>query len=339
MPIPDLRAAHGDGEARLGSNLIGDSTAFREVLSTVKRLARCKATVLITGETGTGKEVAARAIHYSSDRATGPFIALNCGAIPDALVESELFGHVRGAFTDAKETRHGVISHARGGTLFLDEIEAISPRAQVALLRFLQDHQYQPVGGHAAQSADVRVIAATNCDLQPLAHAGAFRRDLLFRLDVLPLRLPPLRTRDDDVILLARHFLQEIARTHGTSERALSAQALTALREHDWPGNVRELQNVLLREVLLTDQTVLELASLGAAPCAADGTPSQIDLTKGFRAAKLEVIEAFEKAYLTELLARTRGNVSQAARIAGKERSRLTKLVKKHGIQRAEYAD
>jgi two-component system response regulator GlrR len=193
-------------------NLIGRSRAFLVAVALIERIAACDHPVLIEGETGTGKEIAARAIHYLGARRRFPFIPVNCGAIPDSLVESALFGHVRGAFTDARESQPGIIAQARGGTLFLDEIEAMSMRAQVALLRFLQDKQYAPIGGATMIASDVRVVAATNADLSQMARAGSFRSDLLFRLNVLKLHLPPLRERSGDVLLLAEHFMQRLNR-------------------------------------------------------------------------------------------------------------------------------
>ena len=192
-------------------NFIGEAAVFLDILRFIYRVACCEAPVLLQGETGTGKELAASAIHYLSARRNGPFIPVNCGAIPDTLIESELFGHVRGAFTDAKEPRQGVVGQARGGTLFLDELEVISHRGQVALLRFLQDQRYCPIGGAAAKKGDVRVIGASNTDLAKLAARGEFRQDLLFRLNVLICQLPPLRARGDDVLLLAARFQIAIA--------------------------------------------------------------------------------------------------------------------------------
>lgn len=330
-----------DDEAFARLNLLGESPAFGEVRRLLRRLAPCRAPVLIQGETGTGKELFARAIHYLSDRRGGPFIPINCGAVPDALFESEFFGHVRGAFTDAREARQGLIAQARGGTLFLDELEAMSPRGQVALLRFLQDQQYRPVGGELVKGADVRVVGSTNAALAVLAANGRYRQDLLFRLNVLALDLPPLRSRGDDVVVLARAFLDRLARQYRRPALRLSADALAYLRAHAWPGNVRELENLMHREFLLADGPELRIASASASPVGAVRQVHQAEPTAltrtSFRAAKAQAVEAFERAYLAELLERTQGNVSLAAKLAGKERSRLSKLIRKHGFSRARF--
>lgn len=322
----------------LGSlSFIGESPAFREVMRSIHQMAQCEATVLIQGETGTGKEMAARYLHYRSKRCSGPFLPVNCGAIPDTLLESELFGHVRGAFTDAKQHRQGLVEQAAGGTLFLDELEAISPRAQVVLLRFLQDHEYRPVGGFAGKKGDVRVIGASNLDLGDLVARGDFRQDLFFRLNVLVLTLPALRHRGDDIVLLAERFMDRCAREYRLVPKKLTAAEVTALRAHSWPGNVRELENVILRKLLLTDEhAATPRSNLVSTPDSGrDDTPAALT-HKSFHEAKALAVANFEKAYITELLARTSGNVSLAARLCGKERSRLTKLIKKHGLQR-EY--
>jgi DNA-binding NtrC family response regulator len=325
-------------------NLIGASSAFLAAWRLLQRLAPCRAPVLVQGETGTGKELFARAVHYLSDRRSGPFIPVNCGALPDSLVESELFGHVRGAFTDAREAHEGLVAQARGGTLFLDELEALSARGQVALLRFLQDQEYRPVGGRVVRAADVRVVGSTNASLDTLAARGQYRQDLVFRLNVLVLDLPPLRDREDDVVLLANAFVERLARQYGKPVLRLHPRALSFLRSHRWPGNVRELENLVHREFLLCDGPDLDPSpaatmaishhGTAATPVAeADGTLT----ASTFRAAKARAVEAFERAYLAELLERARGNVSLAARLAGKERSRLSKLIRKHGLRGAAF--
>jgi DNA-binding NtrC family response regulator len=317
-------------------HLIGSAPSFLHALSLVRKSAACDATVLIHGETGTGKELAARAIHYLGARRVGPFVPVNCGAIPDALLESEFFGHVRGAFTDARETREGVVSQARGGTLFLDELEVLSPRGQVVLLRFLQDRIYKPVGGEHIHQANVRIIGSTNADLRAMAADGRFRLDLFFRLQVLSVELPPLRDRPGDAALLASNFVERLGTQYGRREVSLAPEALRYLEWYDWPGNVRELENIIHRELLLADgseitlQAALESARPAALPAAAEVQP--------FRVAKARIIAEFEKDYIADLLHRTRGNVSLAARLAGKDRSRLGKLVKKHGLDRLTLA-
>jgi DNA-binding NtrC family response regulator len=308
--------------------LIGRSAPFEAALRTIRKLSACDATVLIRGETGTGKELAARALHYLGARKSAPFVPLNCGAIPETLIESELFGHARGAFTDARESRSGIIAHSDGGTLFLDELEALSPRAQVVLLRFLQDHTYTPIGGNVARTADVRVIASTNVDLETKARRGEYRADLLFRLSVLPLDLPPLRVRAGDPGLLAEHFIAQLSAIYRVAAKPLDAGARAYLDQHDWPGNVRELENLVHRGFVLSDGPSLSFPGIVSDAW----TPAERH--QSFRAAKADAIVQFERGYLTELLRQSGGNISLAARLSGKERSRLRRLVKKYGLER-----
>jgi DNA-binding NtrC family response regulator len=321
-------------------NLVGHSPAFLEVLELTKRFSACDATVLVQGETGTGKEVVARAIHYLGARRNFPFIPVNCGALPDSLVESEFFGHARGAFTDARDAKRGLIAEAQGGTLFLDEIEVLTPKAQVALLRFLQDLEYRPVGGAVVRDANVRIIAASNANLEELARENRFRKDLLFRLNVLAVNLPPLRERGRDVVLLAERFLRRLERQYRKQPRSIHPGAVSRLLDHEWPGNVRELENLIHREFLMADAPVIHLQCLAPPGVrrkdAREAALSRITESR-FQEAKASAIAQFERAYIVELLSRTRGNISQAARISGKERSRLGKLVKKYGLERTLF--
>jgi DNA-binding NtrC family response regulator len=329
--------ADGDA-ARL--NLIGESAAFQQCVRQIRRMAAWDATVLIEGETGTGKELAARAIHYLSRRRPAPFIPLNCGALPETLVESELFGHTRGAFTDARETRAGLIAQASGGTLFLDEVEAMGPRAQVALLRFLQDGEYRPLGGSTVRGANVRVIASSNVSLADLVARGAFRSDLLFRLNVLPLRLPALRDRGTDVVLLARTFLRRFVRHYAQASRVLDDASLEWLQRYEWPGNVRELENLIHRQFLMTDGQ--EVTLVPSTPNDRDAVRAADDdpVSRGtFAVAKRRAIAEFERRYIVALLERAHGNISLASRMSGKERSRLGKLVKKYGLERELFVE
>ena len=241
------------------SNLLGSSPGFRKVVDQIRRMAELDATVLVVGETGTGKEVAARAIHYSGARCDKPFVPVNCGALAESLVESELFGHERGAFTDAKTASHGLIGQAAGGTIFLDEIDTLTAKAQAALLRFLQDRTYRRVGGGGLLKVDVRVLVASNADLDALARARTFRQDLLYRLNVLTLRLPPLRERGDDAVEMARAVLDRLIHQYRGRTRRFHAEALDFIRRYSWPGNVRELENVIHREFLMTDEQELRL--------------------------------------------------------------------------------
>ena len=245
--------------------LIGSSPAFREMLAVLEKIAGYDASVLITGETGSGKELAARAIHYLSTRRDKPFIPVNCGALPDHLIENELFGHSRGAYTDARESQVGLIAQAEGGTLFLDEVDALSAKAQVSLLRFLQDGQYRPLGSSRTLYAQVRILAASNVDLARQVEDGRFRADLHFRLNVMELPVPPLRERAGDAELLARHFIAEAACRYRLPAKELHPDTLEWLASQPWPGNVRELQNRIQREFLLADEPVLRLRKVAPA--------------------------------------------------------------------------
>ena len=316
----------------VGLNLIGSSERFRQALQYLLEWARVDATVLVCGETGTGKELAARAIHYLSARHGGPFVPVNCGAITDSLLEAELFGHVRGAFTDAKQDARGMIALARGGTLFLDEIDSLSPRAQAAILRFVQDHSYRPVGAARFEDGDVRVIAASNADLEALSRAGHFRQDLLFRLNLLSVTLPPLREREGDALLLAQAFVRRLCAQYGLRRELDEASAAALQCRHPWPGNVRELEHRVHRCFLMAHGERIDLGLVPPAGAAAVEAPVHPGLA--FAAAKAQVIADFERRYVHELLLRAQGNLSLAARLAGKERSRFGKLVKKYGLQR-----
>lgn len=320
-------------------NLIGQAPAFREALSLLARYAGCPATVLISGETGTGKELAARAIHYLGPRRNRPFIPINCGALPDSLVENELFGHSKGAFTDGREATRGLVGEAEGGTLFLDEVEALSAKAQVSLLRFLQDGFFRPLGARQPIKADVRVVAATNLELGDMVAAGDFRSDLMYRLQVATVRMPTLRERREDIPLLAAHFLQRFCRQYGAGQKTLADASLGRLTGYRWPGNVRELENVMHRSFILSDTPLVRLqpefgatASVGesAAPC-------QVCYDLGFRRAKERIIEDFERRFVCWALSESHGNVSEAARRCDKERRTFGRLIKKYGIDRSDY--
>lgn len=247
--------------------IVGDSPAFKTMLRRILRIAPTDAVILLEGETGVGKELAARAIHYSSTRKSKPFVALNCGAIPEALVESELFGHARGAFTDAKTASPGVIRQAHGGTLFLDEIDTLPAKGQVAMLRFLQDHCYRPVGEAAERVSDARIIAASNRSLQALVDRGAFRSDLMYRLNIIRIRVPPLRERRSDIVPLARHFLRLYGEQYGLGRKTLHPQGWEWMLRYDWPGNVRELESMIHRGILLSegDEIVFDEQDVDAA--------------------------------------------------------------------------
>jgi len=324
-------------------NLIGTSPAFKNAIDRINRIAQCDAATLIEGETGTGKELAARAIHYLGERRSAPFIPVNCGAIPDALLENELFGHARGAFTDAREAAKGVVADAQGGTLCLDEVEALSPKAQVTLLRLIQEGTYRPLGARHMLQSNIRIIAASNACLTQLAAQNRFRWDLLHRLRIMTLEMPPLRDRSGDALLLAQHFIRRFASQYKQPEKTLDEEAMLVLSRYSWPGNVRELENLIHRELLLNDGPWLRIRSshlLGPAPAypdTASGAIEQSSFNVGFARAKIQAIERFERSYLHWALARSQGNVSQAARLCGKERRTLGKLLKKHGIDKDQY--
>jgi len=312
--------------------LIGESPAFVEQIRKLPVVARCDAGVLVSGETGTGKELIARAIHYLSPRAGGPFIPVNSGAIPVELLESELFGHERSAFTGAQAARSGLIEEAHGGTLFLDEVDALPPLAQVKLLRFLQEKELRRLGSTRVQKVDVRVIAATNAEVAAAVAQGKIRRDLYYRLNVIPLALPPLRERPEDIPLLARHFLRRFAEELARPCRDLGAGALRVLREYGWPGNVRELEHVIERAVVLSgDRETIEAEAIDLP------RPDSGPLLQSFQEAKARAIARFERSYLEELLAACGGNISRAARAAGKNRRAFWELIRKHEIDAGRF--
>ena len=322
-------------------NLIGCSPVFQETVRLIEHMAETDAPVLMEGETGTGKEVAARAIHYAGARQDHPFVAVNCGALPEQLIENELFGHARGAYTDARGPQQGLVALADGGTLFLDEVEALCARGQVALLRFLQDLSYRPLGGQREERANVRIIAATNVNLWQMVGAKQFRADLYYRLQILFLRIPPLRERTGDAAVLASHFVGAFSARYGWGRRRLSPESVEALDDHDWPGNVRELENLVHRALLLTTDPIVVVprAWLAGTPAAAESprlTGSYFHLS--LMEAKARMLDQFERVYLSRALAQTHGNVSEAARRSGKERRAFGKLLRKYSIDRSMFS-
>lgn len=309
--------------------MIGQSKAFRAVQALIDKVAACDAPVLIEGETGTGKELAARAIHYKGARRNQPFVPVNCGALPDQLIENELFGHRRGAFTDARDDQLGLVALAHSGTLFLDEVDTLTPKGQIALLRFLQDQQFRPLGGRHEQHADVRIIAAGNRSLDQQAEAGEFRLDLLYRLKLLHLRLPPLRERNGDIPLLAEHFIGVASKRFSKATMPLDNSAVAWFEQYHWPGNVRELENLIHREFLMAEGSQL---SISAPPSILAAGPILGEATLNYRHAKIQAVTDFERRYLSDLIEQTNGNVTAAARISGTERRHLGRLLKKYGI-------
>lgn len=314
----------------LEQQIIGTSSTLLAVLRTIPRVARTDATVLISGETGTGKELCARAIHYLSPRLDHPMVPVNCGAIPPELMENELFGHQSGAFTSAAASQTGVIQEADGGTLFLDEIDCLPLLSQVKLLRFLQDKQYRPLGSPRLRHADVRLVAATNHDLAAAVELGAFRQDLYFRLNVVPLSLPPLRERTEDIPVLARHFLATYCVEYH-KQATFAPGAIEKLAAYSWPGNVRELENLVQRLLVLCDPGEIRPCDISlpeAAPIAREAP---------FQEMKARSIKQFERGYLEHLLNVYHGNISRAAEAAQKNRRAFWELIRKHHIDATSF--
>src|SRR5713101_5820806 len=320
--------------------LVGQAPALREILARLPTLAKAEGAVLISGETGTGKELVARAIHRLSPRASYPFVAMNCGSLVDTLFESEVFGHERGAFTDAHARRQGLVAQAAGGTLLLDEIDTLTPRGQVALLRVLQDRTFRLLGSNSEHHADVRFLAATNAGLERLVQTGAFRVDLYYRLCVFSVSLPPLRHRREDIPRLAEYFIGKYWQGSGAAPR-LSGPAAEALLAWNWVGNVRELENAIVRALPEAKGGRIEVGDLGL-PGVAGGlgaaTSLLLQAPRSYKTQKRQVLDAFDRQYLLRLMTDHRGNVSQAAREAGKERRDLGKLLKRHGFDPREFA-
>ncbi len=306
-------------EAAEGVQLIGNSPAIEAVRSTTRRIADTDLAILVLGENGTGKEVVARSIHYLSSRREQPFIAVNCAALSESLLESELFGHEKGAFTDARETRAGKFELASGGTLFLDEIGDMSPGGQAKLLRVLEDKTVVRVGGSTPIHTEVRILAATNQDLGTMVREKKFREDLFFRLNVVSLKLPPLRERGDDVLLLAEFFLQGFCRNMGRRTPSLSAAAQQQLLNHRWPGNVRELRNLMERLAYLSSGDRIEIEDLAFIDTAGGGESAALDLGTTLS----DATRKFQQEYIRQMIDNTKGNMSQAAKRLGLHRSNL----------------
>jgi two-component system response regulator GlrR len=331
--IPASKRVHEcPEEQRSLGDFIGTSPAFVQQVARLRTIARCDVGVLILGETGTGKEIFAQAIHYLSARASKPCVALNCGAIPLDLIESELFGHVKGAYTTAHASRPGLAREAEGGTLFLDDVDCLPLVAQAKLLRFLQEREFRPVGSSTVHHADVRVVAASNRQLGEMAARGEFRQDLYFRLNVLSLNLPPLRERQGDIPLLANYFRERFSCEYERGDLELTAPSLSKLVAYNWPGNVRELQHVVERAVVLTTGTAIGPDTIEL-PVAIGG----LENAESFRAAKERVVESFERSFVERLLVAHRGNVTHAAHAAGKNRRAFFELMRKHRIEAAGY--
>jgi DNA-binding NtrC family response regulator len=308
-------------------NFAGKDPVFLDALGRLEQLGASEAPVLLTGETGTGKELCARALHYFSPRRSGPFIPVECGALPEALFENEVFGHSRGAFTGAHSDQNGLVALANGGTLFLDEVDGLSLGIQAKLLRLLQEKTYRALGSHVIRPADVRVVAACNADLNKLVEEKRFRADLYFRLDVLRIHLPPLRERQGDIALLARRFVDQICDENRLPRKILAPAAIRKLESDAWPGNVRQLQNTIYRAVLAADGSEVFASHLDPG----GGQETRSD-APDFRTGRSQAIARFESDYVRRMLDKHNGNVTRAAREAGKERRSFGRLAKKYWV-------
>jgi len=312
-------------------SLLGICEVFERTLRKIPLLAVSNATVLIAGETGTGKELVARALHYCGRRRNGPFVPLNCGALPDHLFENELFGHVRGAYTDARGEQKGLLTIANGGTLFLDEVDSLSLSGQVKLLRLLQDKEYRPLGSAQIHHADVRVLGATHVKLDELVARKLFREDLFHRLNVLQIGLPPLRERTADIAGLAQVFLRRYCNQLERPAPQISAEAFQCLESYHWPGNVRELESVMQRVAILVESHIVHADDLEL-PHAGSRAP-----VMAFDQAKRHALDNFQRGYLTRVLSEVDGNVSRAARQAGKDRRTFQRLLRKCNLNAFDY--
>jgi two-component system response regulator HydG len=317
------------------AGLIGESRLMCETFSLIDRVARSDATCLVTGESGTGKELVARAIHAGSARARGPFLAINCAAVPAPLLESELFGHVKGAFTDARRTRAGLFLQAAGGTLFLDEIGDMPLDTQAKLLRVLQERRLRPVGADQDVPFDTRLITATNHDLDTAVQEKRFREDLYYRVNVIRIHIPPLRSRGNDILLLAQDFLRRMARP-GQPVRGLSSQALRKLLTYDWPGNVRELENCMERSIALTRSDEIAVDDLPEK--IQNHHPAQL-IIPGDRPGEMPTLDEMAASYIRRVLEAVRGNKSQAARVLGIDRRTLYRRMDQLHIVQSQAQD
>ncbi|MFO0775332.1 MAG: sigma-54 dependent transcriptional regulator [Nitrospiraceae bacterium] len=322
------------GQAFSFHQLVGKSKAMREVFDLIQRVAESPTNILISGESGTGKELVAKAIHFNSDRKQGPFVAINCAAIPETLLESELFGHLRGAFTDAKTDRRGLFEEADKGTLFLDEIGELPVTLQAKLLRAIQEKEIRRVGSPRPTSVDVRIIAATNVDLTEEAKAKRFREDLFYRLNVIEIRLPPLRDRREDIPLLVETFLEKCARALNRPARTVAEAAMARLVDYPWPGNVRELENVIERAVTLSRTPVIAVEDLPATVREARGEREVIDLGVD----RDWPLQEVERRYILRILDKTGGNKVQAAQLLGIDRKTLYRKLAEIGESAGEDA-
>ncbi len=327
-----------DAQSLCALGLVGCSDCFLSALELTAKFARYEVPVLLEGETGTGKELFARALHYLGPRRGRPFVPVNCGALPDTLIENELFGHVSGAYTGARGPMEGVVTLADRGTLFFDEVHCLSPKGQATLLRFAQDQFYRPLGASTPPCrANVRLVAATNQCLWNCVLEGRFREDLFYRLNVGYVRLPPLRERKQDITVLVADIVAKLCTRYSTSPRRFDAASLAWLSAQPWKGNVRELENVVQRAFMLSDEAIIRIDPHRVSMSSTDLSPN-MNSEACFKEARERAIEEFEGDYVRRMLTLTRGNVSEAARQAGKDRRVFGRLMKKYGIDRRRFA-
>lgn len=322
--IEHLKSQLGDQQSF--RHIIGNNKRMQEIFEQISKIAKTNCTVSIYGESGTGKELIAKAIHHNSNRSKNPFIATNCGAIPESLLENELFGHIRGAYTDAHESKEGLFTQADGGTIFLDEISTTSPALQVKLLRVLQEREIKPVGSTKSIKVNVRVIVASNIDLQKAVNNGTFREDLFYRIHVVPIYIPPLRERKDDIALLATYFMTGFCKILKKDIKGFTPAAIQRMLLYDWPGNIRELQNKVEHAVIMTNKTMITPEDLF----------TDVNLKNTFNSYK-DAKERFEREYVESLLKISKGNVTSASKMAKRYRADIYKLIKKYNINTENY--
>jgi two-component system, NtrC family, response regulator PilR len=320
-------------------NLVGKSPAMQKVYEVIRKVADTKSNVLILGESGTGKELVARAIHFNSGRKDAPFVAVNCGALPEPLLESELFGHVKGAFTGAHANKEGLFEVANGGAVFLDEIGETPPSIQVKLLRVLEEKEFRRIGGTKNIKVDIRIIAATNKDLEKAVAEGSFREDLFYRLDVIPIHLPPLRERSEDIVWLTDHFLEKFCRTSGVPVKKIAPEAMRLLQSHEWRGNVRELENMMERTVAMVSGETITERDIGGS--LERPVPSRDAISTQLPPEGLDLesfVEELEKTFLQKALKRTGGVKREAAKLLGLNMRSFRYRLQKYGLGKARLA-
>ncbi|MBT3343438.1 MAG: sigma-54-dependent Fis family transcriptional regulator [Gemmatimonadetes bacterium] len=323
-------------------NIIGKSSAMTQIFESIKKIAETDISVLITGASGTGKELIARSIHANSKRSSGPFVPINCGALPENLVESEIFGFEKGAFTSAARPKPGLLEEAHGGTFFLDEIGELPPSLQVKFLRVLEDGRFRRLGSNQEREVNVRLVCATNRNLEQVVDEGEFREDLYYRINTFPIHLPPLRERRDDIALLADHYLHVYSQKNGMNLATISPEAMDLLMGSEWRGNVRELQNVIERALVLASDDVVQPEDLPPSVKKSEGTSAgdhpEFYLDLPFKDAKEHLIEDFEKRYIVEVLKSFKGNISRSAEHSGIDRRSLHRLLSKYHIDAHQVA-